>query len=85
MVCTCTDLIRLVLEPNMHLSLISVLVTAFSAASLVSATPTGPSTTGEPNSIPKVCIVYGISYWLTNFSSSCRAHQLLKEYQCPAS
>ena len=93
MVCTCTDLIRLVLEPNMRLSLISVLVIAFPAASLVSAAPTGPSTTGSPesdpspNDLPEACILYAISHWLTNFSSRCRGRQLntlplLKEYHC---
>ena len=35
----------------MRLSLISVLVIAFSTASLVSATPTGSSTTGDTLSV----------------------------------
>lgn len=61
-------LIRLVLETIMRLSLISALVIAFSAASLVSAAPTGlsasgPSTDslGATNNLPQgVCIVYAI-------------------------
>ena len=71
MVCTRTDLIRLVLEPNMRLSLISVLVIAFHAASLVSAAPTEPSSTTRelvssdtslsPSELSKVCIVYAIN------------------------
>ena len=61
-------LIRLVLETIMRLSLISVLVIAFSAASLVSAdggsSTTGHSTTGAGKPIDlslQVCIVYAIN------------------------